>query len=288
MKRFISILQLNSTLLYTYVYIYVIYLYPFIHGHLGCFHILTIVNYVLVSMGVHIFLHYPVFIFWVWQRNGIAGSYGSSTFNFWRSFHIVFHNGCTCLHSYQQCTRVSFTQHPCQHLLSFITLIIDILTDVRWYPILFLNFIFLMISRLPWHLSRRESTFSAGDAGDVDLIPGLGRSPERGNGNPFQYYCMEKSHGWRSLMGYSPWGCKESDLFYVSTGHLYVLLIQFLCPYFSWIFFFLVVNVSYIFWIIYTYWICGLQILFSIPKINFSFFCFFGDFFTVEKCFPLM
>ena len=131
MKKFISILKLNSTLLYTYVYIYVIHLFPFIHGHLGCFHILTTVNYVLVNMGVHIFLHYSVFIFWIWQRNRIAESYSSSTFNFWRNF------GCTCLYSYQQCTRVSFTQHPCQHLLSFVTLIIDILTDVRWYPIFF-------------------------------------------------------------------------------------------------------------------------------------------------------
>ena len=26
-----------------------------------------------------------------------------------------------------------------------------------------------------------------------------------------QYSCLEKSHGWRSLVGYSPWGCKELD-----------------------------------------------------------------------------
>ena len=43
------------------------------------------------------------------------------------------------------------------------------------------------------------------------LIPGLGRSPGEGNGNPFQYSCLEKSHGWRSLVGYSPWGFEESD-----------------------------------------------------------------------------
>ena len=32
-----------------------------------------------------------------------------------------------------------------------------------------------------------------------------------GDGSPFQYSCLEKSHGQRSLAVYSPWGCKESD-----------------------------------------------------------------------------
>ena len=35
-------------------------------------------------------------------------------------------------------------------------------------------------------------------------IPGLGRSPGGGNGNPFQYSCLENPHGQRSLAGYSP------------------------------------------------------------------------------------
>ena len=52
----------------------------------------------------------------------------------------------------------------------------------------------------------------AGDARDVNLIPGLGRSPGEGNGTPLQYSCLEKSHGWRSLVGCSPWGPKELDM----------------------------------------------------------------------------
>ena len=32
-----------------------------------------------------------------------------------------------------------------------------------------------------------------------------------GNGTPLQYFCLEKSHGRRSLVGCSPWGCEESD-----------------------------------------------------------------------------
>ena len=54
----------------------------------------------------------------------------------------------------------------------------------------------------------KESTYKAGDLG---LIPGLGKSPGGGYGNPLQYFCLENPHGERSLAGYSPWGCKESD-----------------------------------------------------------------------------
>ena len=52
---------------------------------------------------------------------------------------------------------------------------------------------------------------NAGHAGDAGLIPGLGRSPGEGNGNPLQYSCLGKFHGQRNLAGYSPWGCRESD-----------------------------------------------------------------------------
>ena len=47
------------------------------------------------------------------------------------------------------------------------------------------------------------------NAGDTGLIPGWGRAPREGNGSPLQYSCLGKSHGQRSLAGYSPWGCKE-------------------------------------------------------------------------------
>ena len=52
---------------------------------------------------------------------------------------------------------------------------------------------------------------SACSVGDLGLIPGLGRSPGGGRGNPLQYSCLENPHGQRSLAGYSPWGRKESD-----------------------------------------------------------------------------
>ena len=53
---------------------------------------------------------------------------------------------------------------------------------------------------------------SACNVGDLGLIPGLGRSPGGGHGDPFQYSCLENLHGQRSLVGYSPWGHKESDM----------------------------------------------------------------------------
>ena len=57
----------------------------------------------------------------------------------------------------------------------------------------------------------KESTFNELHAGDVGSIPGLGRSPRKGHGNPLQYSFLGKSHGQRGLMGYSPQGHKESN-----------------------------------------------------------------------------
>ena len=51
---------------------------------------------------------------------------------------------------------------------------------------------------------------SACNAGDLGLVPELGRSPGGGHCNPLQYSYLENPHGQRSLAGYSPWGHKES------------------------------------------------------------------------------
>ena len=55
----------------------------------------------------------------------------------------------------------------------------------------------------------KESPYNAGDLGSVLRS---GRSPRGGHGNPLQYSCLENPHGQRSLVGYSLWGCKESDM----------------------------------------------------------------------------
>ena len=48
------------------------------------------------------------------------------------------------------------------------------------------------------------------NAGDLGSVPGLGRSPGGGHGNPLQYSCLENPHGQKCLVSYSPWGRKES------------------------------------------------------------------------------
>ena len=57
----------------------------------------------------------------------------------------------------------------------------------------------------------KEPTHNAGDSGDSDSIPGSERCHGGGKWQPTPVFLPEKSQGWRSLVGYGPWGCKESD-----------------------------------------------------------------------------
>ena len=53
---------------------------------------------------------------------------------------------------------------------------------------------------------------SPGHVKDTGSIPGSGRSPGGGHGNPLQYSCLENPHKQRSLVGYGPQGRKEVDM----------------------------------------------------------------------------
>ena len=80
------------------------------------------------------------------------------------------------------------------------------LSEFSWVTIsavclnLFLEYIYIYLPMV----AQTVKNLPACNAGDLGLIPGLGRFPGRGHGNPPQYSCLQNPHGQRSLAGYSP------------------------------------------------------------------------------------
>ena len=193
----------------TYTY-HIFFTHSPLSGHLGCFHILAIVNNASMNKGVPISFQISVFVFYgKIPRNGIAGSYGNSIFRFLRKHYTVFHSGLTNLF--------------------VVSLMICILTGVRWY----LMVVLICISKVTAAFNRLVEDYPPKCWG-VAMGEGEERVVSEERGKRISWSILARFHQDVFYFFFPPL-CNKSNIFKIIPNLLYWKWV-FLSPHSIWYF----------------------------------------------------
>ena len=97
----------------------------------------------------------------------------------------------------------------------------SLIIHLPWVPKLFMH-AFFSIRGFPDDSAGKELACYAGDIGDRGLIS-VGKIPWRRIWQPTSVFLPRESHGQKSLVGYSPWGCKEPGMTELLSVHTFLL-----------------------------------------------------------------